>query len=292
MKYSKFCISMQMLALLAAPHAFAQNAGNLAWELEGFAQPETVVIDEARGVFYVSNIAGDPLGADGVGYISRVTADGKMLDAEWVSGFDAPKGLEISGDTLYVADLAHLAAIDVTTGKVSGSWDIADAQFINDVAVDETGRVYVSDMFANRIYVLADDAISVWVENPALMHPNGLEVDGDALIVSAWGNDIQPDFTTLENGHVLSVDLDSGAISAIGTNAPIGNLDGLEKEGDGVWLATDWIAGALYRITSDGSQEMVADFGMGSANFSYVAAEKLAVVPLMLDGKISAVHTE
>lgn len=292
MKQSRWRFAASMIALAAGTQAFSQGAGSVAWELEGFAQPETVVFDQERGVFYVSNIAGEPLGADGVGYISRVSADGEMLEAEWVTGFDAPKGLEISGDTLFVADLTRLAAIDLTTGEVSGSWDIADAQFTNDIAVDETGRVYVSDMFANRIYVLADGVISVQLEDPALMHPNGLEIDGGSLIVTAWGNDIQNDFTTLEDGHVLSVDLASGAVSAVGPDTPIGNLDGLEKEGEGAWLASDWIAGALYRIMADGNHEMVADFGMGSANFAYLAADKIAVVPLMLEGKIVAIHTE
>lgn len=292
MKYSRWFTLTQALALAAGSTAYAQTAGKAVWELEGFAQPETVVFDNARDVFYVSNIAGEPLGADGLGYISLVSSDGKMLDAEWVTGFDAPKGLEIHGNTLYVADLTRLVAIDVTTGQVSGSWDINDAQFTNDIAVDDSGRVYVSDMFANRIYVLADNAISVWMESPALMHPNGLEIDGDRLVVAAWGNDIQPDFTTLENGHVLAVDLASKDVSAMGPDAPIGNLDGLEKEGDDAWLASDWIAGALYRVKGDGSHEMVADFGMGSANFSFLPNEKIVVVPLMLEGKITAIHTE
>lgn len=292
MKQSQWRIGACVIALAAGTQAVAQEAGSLAWELDGFAQPETVVVDQERGVFYVSNIAGEPLGADGVGYISRVSADGEMLEAEWISGFDAPKGLEVSGDTLFVADLTRLVAVDLTTGEVSGSWDIADAQFTNDIAVDADGQVYVSDMLANRIYVLADGEISVLLEDPALMHPNGLEVEGGALIVSAWGDDIQDDFSTLENGHLLSVDLASGAVSALGPDTPIGNMDGLEKQADGVWLASDWIGGALWRITADGSHDMVADFGMGSANFSYLADDGFAVVPLMLDGKIVAVHTE
>ena len=43
---------------------------------------------------------------------------------------------------------------------------------------------------------------------------------------------------------------------------------------------------------ADGSHAVVADFGMGSANFRYVPDKKIAVMPLMLDGKIAAVHTE
>jgi len=33
---------------------------------------------------------------------------------------------------------------------------------------------------------------------------------------------------------------------------PVGNLDGLEPDGQGGYLATDWFSGALYRLDADG----------------------------------------
>ena len=39
-----------------------------------------------------------------------------MIDAEWVTGLDAPKGSAIGGDKLYVADLTKLRIVDLASG--------------------------------------------------------------------------------------------------------------------------------------------------------------------------------
>ncbi len=36
-----------------------------------------------------------------------------MLTRSWIEGLDAPKGLSLSGNTLYVSDIDRLVAIDV-----------------------------------------------------------------------------------------------------------------------------------------------------------------------------------
>ncbi|TIR25807.1 MAG: hypothetical protein E5X64_19990, partial [Mesorhizobium sp.] len=87
-----------LLLGLAGSHAKAEEV----WSLDGFKAPESVLFDAKRNVFYVSNIAGDLAGRDGVGYLSKVSPDGKLQAAEWVTGFNAPKGLVMQGDTLFV----------------------------------------------------------------------------------------------------------------------------------------------------------------------------------------------
>ncbi len=110
----------------------------------------------------------------------------------------------------------------------------------------------------------------------------------DALVVAAWGSGLRDDFTTETGGNLLSVDLESGVVSDLGSGAPIGNLDGLEPDGAGNWLVTDWIAGALYRIAPDGSFELLRDLPQGSADLEYVEATGTVVIPLMMDGEIIA----
>lgn len=270
--------------LLASP----AMAGEESWRASGFQGPESALIDPARGALYVSNVAGAPSEKDGVGFISRLALDGTVEQAEWVTGLDAPKGLVLDGDTLYVSDIDRLVAIDVTTGEVSGSWTAEGAQFLNDTAVDGQGRVFVSDMAANRIYVLEDGAIGVWVEGEELMHPNGLAVEGDRLLVAAWGQGLREDFSTEVPGHMLAIDLASKEVSSYGDGTPVGNLDGLEPDGAGSWLVTDWIAGALYRIHPDGSFEEVLDLGQGSADLEFVEQDGIAVIPMMMDGEVAA----
>jgi sugar lactone lactonase YvrE len=270
--------------LLAAPAGLAEEA----WTAGGFEAPESVVYDSGRDVLYVSNIVGEPLGKDGAGYISRLATDGTVREMQWIGGLDAPKGMVLAGDTLYVSDIDRLVAIDLERAEISGSWPAEGAVFLNDTAVDAAGRVYVSDMMTDRIYVLDGDSVSVWLEDEALTHPNGLEVQDGALLVAAWGAEIQEDFTTKEPGHLLSVDLATKAISVVGDGPGVGNLDGIEPDGAGGWLTTDWIAGGLYRIAPDGTAQQLLDLSMGSADLEYLPDQKLAIIPMMLDGVVTA----
>lgn len=258
------------------------------WSLDGLKAPESVLFDTKRNVFYVSNIVGEPAGKDGVGYLSKVSPDGKLQAAEWVTGFNAPKGLVMQGDTLFVTDIDRLMAVNVESGQITGTWPAEGAQFLNDLAVDEAGRVFVSDMLANRIYVLDNDALTVWLESEDLLHPNGLRVEDGRLLVAGWGRDIQPDFSSKTPGHLIAIDLNTKAISDIGSGEPVGNLDGLEPDGAGNWLVTDWVAGALFRIHSDGKVEQLMDLNQGSADLEFLEEKKLAIIPMMMDGKLVA----
>jgi sugar lactone lactonase YvrE len=284
---SNALVSCALLALAVSPAAAEE-----VWSLDGFQTPESVVFDAERNVLYVSNVAGAPNEKDGVGFISKVAPDGTMQEAEWVTGLEAPKGMVLDGDTLYVSDIDQLVAIDVNSGEVSGTWAAEGAQFLNDTAVDGEGRVYVSDMFTNQIYVLENDAISVFAEGDDLKHPNGLHAEGGTLTVAAWGTNMKDDFSTETPGHLVAVDLGTKAISAVGSGEPIGNLDGLEPDGAGGWLATDWIGGALYRIDAGGGATQLADLNQGSADLEFIASEKLAIVPMMMDNKIVAHRIE
>jgi sugar lactone lactonase YvrE len=275
--------SVLLLGLAGSP-----ATADEVWSLDGFKAPESVLFDAKRNVFYVSNIAGEPNGKDGVGYISKVSPDGKLQAAEWVTGFDAPKGMVMKDDTLFVTDIDRLMAVDVESGKVTGKWAAEGAQFLNDPAVDEAGRVFVSDMLANRIYVLDNDALSVWLEGEDLLHPNGLRVEDGRLLVAGWGRDIQPDFSSKTPGHLIAIDLKTKAISDIGPGEPVGNLDGLESDGAGNWLVTDWVAGALFRIHADGKAEQLMDLNQGSADLEFMEKEKLVIIPMMMDGKLVA----
>lgn len=273
--------------LVAGP--FAAAAQEPVWTLaEGLDMPESVYHDAGRGVLYVSNIGGDPTDKDGNGYISRVSPQGEMLETRWIEGLNAPKGMVGDGTTLWVSDIDRLAAIDIDAGRIIDTWDAEGAIFLNDPALAEDGRVFVSDMIAQRIHVLADGKLSVLAEGPELQHPNGLSMSDGMIVVAGWGRELQDDFSTRIGGHLLTVDPGSGAVATLGSGAPIGNLDGLEPDGAGNWLVSDWIAGGVHRVSPDGSHTPLLDLGMGSADIEYMPESGLVIVPMMLDGQVAA----
>ncbi len=265
----------------------AVGAPRLLWETKGLAQPESVVEDPATGVIYVSNINGAVMQKDGNGFISRLTADGKMLERQWVKGLNSPTGLALHDRTLYAADVDQLIEINAASGEILKRYDAKGAIFLNDVVMDDEGAVYVSDTPMNTIWRLKDGSFEPWLANDALNGPNGLLVQGDKLIVASLGK-VQSQGQKKELGALLSVSLDDQKVTKIGKGDLIGNLDGLQAIQPGVYLVTDWAQGALYRVDAKGKVDELIDLNQGSADLAYMPGKKLLLIPMMLDNSLAA----
>ena len=278
-----------VVALTATLIAFstAASAPELLWETKGLAQPESVVEDPATGVIYVSNINGAVMQKDGNGFISRLTADGKMLERQWVKGLNSPTGLALHDRTLYAADVDQLIEINAASGEILKRYDAKGAVFLNDVAVDDDGTVYVSDTPMNTIWRLKDGSFEPWLANDALNGPNGLLIQGKTLIVASLGK-VQSQGQKKELGTLLAVSLDDQKVSKVGKGELIGNLDGLQAIQPGVYLVTDWAQGALYRVDAKGKVDELIDLNQGSADLSYLPGKKMLLIPMMLDNSLVA----
>ncbi len=259
-----------------------------AWRAEGFAQPESVVYDPLRQVFFVSNIAGDPDKMNGEGFISIVSTGGNIDSLKWVDGLNAPKGMALSGRDLYVADLNAIVKINVDDGtKVS--YPVADAGLLNDVTVDADGNVYVSDTFTDTIYILRSgtDTVDVWLRDARLEAPNGLFARDDDIVVAAWGPLSGDGFATSQPGRIMVVDRDTMDIAPLFVPR-FGNLDGIEPLAANHWLVSDWVAGKVFIVDADGNEHPLADPGKGSADLTYVDTMSMVLVPMMMDGSLIA----
>ena len=60
----------------------------------------------------------------------------------------------------------------------------------------------------------------------------------------------------------------------------------------GVYLVTDWAAGALYRIDAKGNAERLIDLNQGSADLTYFPDKKTVLIPMMLDNSLAAYALE
>lgn len=271
-------------ALLILP-AQAQNLEKV-WEVSGLANPESALWDPDHQVIYVSNVNGSPTAKDGNGFISTISPDGKLLTGKWAAGLDAPKGLALSNGRLYVSDIDRLVAIDTATGKVSQTWTAPGAKFLNDVTAGETGHVYVSDMLDDAIWRLADGKFEKWLADPGLESPNGLKADKDRLLVAAWGPLSGDGFATSKPGRLKSVNIAGKTVSDLGPG--FGNLDGLEPDGQGGWLVTDWMNGGLFRADNEGHAVKLLSLEQGSADIGVIPDQKLVLIPMMVHGKLEA----
>lgn len=285
-----FGLAALAAGLLLSTSALAADL-EVVWEATGFDGPESIVLDGDAGVLYLSNVNGEANAADGNGYVSKLSTSGEVMEKEWVTGLDAPKGMALHDGRLYVSDIDKLVVIDTASGEIAARHEAPDAKFLNDVTAHADGRVFVSDMATNSIYLLDGDSFGVWLQDAALENPNGLLAEGDRLLVGAWGV-MKEDFSTEVPGHMKAIDYQTKAITSVGSGAPVGNLDGVEADGKGGYLVTDWMSGGLFRISADGSAEMLMDLNQGSADHEVIEADGVAVIPMMMDGKVTAYQVD
>jgi sugar lactone lactonase YvrE len=278
-------IPSAFLAVIGIATAPVAQAGEV-WRATGFEQPESALFDAANNRIIVSNIVGNPGDADGNGYLSVLSMDGKTVTQHWTDGMDAPKGMAISGGKLYVADITKVRVVDLASGKLVASIAVPNAVFLNDMASDQSGEVYVTDMLADAIYRIDGDQPELFVKDAALASPNGVFADGDRLIVASWGKGIKPDFSTAEPGGLLSVDIASKAVSPLPGAQKFADLDGVIAIGDSIY-ATAYMTGTLYRYKAGGTPEAVAHFKPGSADIG-TDGKSILYVPLMNEGEVTA----
>ena len=48
------------------------------------------------------------------------------------------------------------------------------------------------------------------------------------------------------------------------------------------------MGGALFRIHPDGAADQLMDLNQGSADLEFLESEKLVIIPMMMDGKVTA----
>ncbi|MGI9420850.1 MAG: SMP-30/gluconolactonase/LRE family protein [Geminicoccaceae bacterium] len=290
MRLSMKLVGATIGASLFSATSFAADL-DVVWEADGFDGPESAVLDSDAGALYLSNVNGAPNEADGNGYVSKLSVSGEVLEKEWVTGLDAPKGMALHDGMLYVSDINKLVVIDVASGEIAATHKAPDAVFLNDVTAHEDGRVFVSDMVTNTIHTLEGDSFDVWLQDDGLDNPNGLLAESDRLLVGAWGV-MKEDFSTEVPGHMKAIDYESKEITSLGGGEPVGNLDGVEADGKGGYLVTDWMSGGLYRFAADGSSELLMDLNQGSADHEVIEADGIAVIPMMMDGKVTAYQVD
>jgi sugar lactone lactonase YvrE len=245
------------------------------WETDSvFKVPESVLFSKANNTLYVSNIDGkDPWGADGVGSIGKLDADGKNIVVDWVSGLQAPKGMGLYKGRLYVADLKEIVVINTRTASIENRIAIPGAEGLNDISIDAKGVIYVSDSKTKKLYQVKKGKPVVWLDS--LKGPNGVLAHGKDLYV-----------------------LDAGGLYKMNTNKTLTKItDGMEGGTDGVemingndFIVSTW-SGMVYYVKADGSKQTLMDgrsIKMNSADIGIDAASKTIFVPTFWRNSIAA----
>ncbi|HMU66401.1 MAG TPA: GTP-binding protein [Cellvibrionaceae bacterium] len=263
------------ITLLACSHK-PQFTLQQVWKTAGFLVPESVLLvgEGAQQRIFVSQIDGQGGDADGKGAIAEINSDGALIDANWISGLNAPKGMAAFNNRLYVADLTELVIIDIAQKQIIQKLPLPQAKFANDVAVDKNGVVYISDTMAHRVYKFADGNASVLVKDTD--NANGLWVTDSGLMINCaeelkFYDFQQQKLTTLESGFSK-------------------NLDGIAALDDKHFLLSVW-AGKIYEYTLGGGKAVLLDSTEQKINTADIALDqksRVLYVPNFLNNTVTA----
>jgi sugar lactone lactonase YvrE len=252
----------------------------------GLDTPESTYYDAEQDCYFVSNIVGKPFDVDGNGFISKVSADGKLVELKWAdkskkgTTLNAPKGITASGNVVYVADITFVRTFDRKTGAPLGKIAAPGATFLNDITTGPDGTVYVTDSGlkpgkdgfepsgTDAVYKIAKgNRISKLAASKDFGGPNGIVADETGV----W-------FVTFATSSLVHVGLDGKA----GTpqKLPGGQFDGLIKLPDGSLMVSSWQTSTVYRGMPGGTFEPAIKDVKSPADIGYDSKRNVVSIPI------------
>jgi sugar lactone lactonase YvrE len=270
---------MTMLSPLLALVAFgaampAPTSANIAWVASGeFCEPETV-LPLPDDTLLVSNMCVSR--KQGNGFLTLLSAGGEAINWRIVDGLDAPLGMALVDEQLYVVDNNRVKVFHWPDYRLLETIEL-DASVANDIAVTPDGTIYVTDIARNQVIrQMPDGNQSVFGGEARFRRANGIHIDDENLYVGGE--------------RLWRVNLDTGVVTTIGPEW-ITDIDGIEIEADGTLQITP-AAGPLIRYRSDDDFEILGGDGVSSANHGYAANLKLALIPTGYDNTVIAIRIE
>ena len=258
----------------------------------GLSTPESVLYDAENDRYLVSNINGRTTDKDNNGFISVLSPDGQVTTLKWIEGgknkvkLDAPKGLAIAKGVLYVADITTVRAFDAKTGAPKTDVPIPGSTFLNDLAVGDDGKVYVSDSGlkvgaggfeptgTDAVYVLDKGKAKAIATGKDLGAPNGLLVTNKGVVVVTFGS-----------GEVYRLD-EKGEKHDV-AKPPGGALDGVLPLGDDL-LVSSWQASSVYRGRLGGPFKEVLTDQKSPADIGYDTKRGRLLIPHFTEDTVEA----
>jgi len=236
--------------------------------------PETVLYDKGRDVLYISNYI-----SDGAQYLSKVKLNGEIERREWIKGLIQPTGMAMHKDKLFVVERANLVEVDIKSGEIVKRHAAPSAGFMNDIAVDSEGNIYVSDGQRGQILKFSSGQFSTWKSGAELIQVNGLHY-ANGKLYAGFSSD----------ASLRSIDMSSGEITTVAKLDPGAIVDGIETDERGNILVSDF-NGKLYSVSPEGQKTLLLDLTAPKhycANFAYIPGKNMLIIPTLSDNRVIA----
>lgn len=261
--------------------------------ITGFHSPESVATDGAS--FFVSNVGRElmPSEKDKDGFISKLDANGEVLDLKWIDNLDAPKGMAILNGAIYVADVDKVKGYDLLSQKKILELDFSryGTVFLNDLTIKNNQYLLVSATDIGYVFEIdtyGEGSYEIFEIYGDMTGVNGLHYDAKSnrLLMCGFGIEGEP------VGVVMEADLAQEHVKQKEVMPYQGYLDGLQLVDDKYILFSDWKdfekGGQLmiYDIENKITQTALKDTLLGPADFYYVEESGMLWLPVMAENEL------
>jgi len=263
----------------------------------GLSGPESVLYDFRGDRYLVSNLNGDPLtgtiwgrSRTNRGFISLLSPEGQVTDRTWIeegkrgARLGAPKGLAISGNLLYVADVAVIRVFDLRTGEPRGDIPVPGATFVADLATGPDGKVYACDVGVpdgsfeakgtDSVYLIDQGRARAIAAGPELRRPQGIAWTPRGLVVGSF-----------ESNELYR--LDSRGAKQDVTRTPTGGLTGIVSLGDFLFVSS-WQTSTVLKGNLGGPFEVALADQASPGRIGFDSKRARLLVPHLGEGVVEA----
>lgn len=281
------CVWLAALVATTIPLIGQAQGLKPLWQSKEFVNPVSVAYDAKKRELYVADMNGAPGVVDVKGDIAKLDLKGKLTDAHWRARLNAPKSLLVHDRELYATDINRVLKLDLDSRNAE-AFLAPGAKYFGPVAIAPDGALYVADTAASSIWRLNANELQPWFTPPAdqFCQPGGMLAESDGLVVACW---LKNDAAGKPGpGPVYKVKYADKSSAVLGDGAPIGNLFGIQPDGAGGYLLSDWGKGALLSFKPGRKSETLARLGAGLADFKLVPEHDLLIAPSAEDHLVRA----
>lgn len=269
-----------------APAAASTTTKHATDTITGLKMPESSV-SHPDGRVFITEIG--EFGKKGDGKVTVLSPDSTLKTFAY--GLNDPKGIDLFGEALYVADVDQVVRIDLKGNKtvLAKATDFQyTPTFLNDIEIDGLGNVFVSDSGDDNgkhaaIYKITPHGKVTQIigVKDGIVRPNGLLLDGpNALLVLDLGT-----------GKLLRVEFSEqggktkSKVTAL--NQGFGKPDGLARDTSGALYVSDWAGGNVWRLNEPKATPFLISTGhQSSADISLSNDGKFLLMPDMKAGTL------
>jgi sugar lactone lactonase YvrE len=201
-------------------------------DAQSYSNPESVAYDAVSNRYLISN--------SNNGQIIARASNGSL--SVFKSGISPqPYGIEVVGNVVYANCGGFVRGYSLTDASQVFSVNTG-ATFLNGIASDGNGHLFVTDFSGKKIYrVNISSQTSNVMATGLVQSPNGMiyEADNNRLVFVNWGG----------NAPIKAMSLSDSTVSVVATTS-YSNCDGIAKDNLGNYYISSWGTSGIIKYTS------------------------------------------